>query len=58
MELKASLDAIVNEEMKKNQSFEDQLQGWLGSQGLPGILNSVTSSDEIPQDIWTKIEEF
>lgn len=58
MELKASLDAIVNEEMKKNQSFEDQLLGWLGSQGLPGILNSVTSSDEIPQDIWTKIEEF
>jgi hypothetical protein len=44
--------------MSKDQNFDQQLNGWLKTFGLPGILSSVTSSSEIPQEIWIKLEEF
>jgi hypothetical protein len=44
--------------MEKDRQCEDQMQGWLKTFGLPGILSSVTATDEVPAEIWTKIEEF
>jgi hypothetical protein len=51
-ELKTVLDAIVNGEMSKDQNFEKQLNEWLKTFGLPGILSSITASDDVPDSIW------
>lgn len=57
-ELKTVLDTVVNGEMEKDRNCEDQLNGWLKTMGLPGVLSSVTASSELPAEIWTKLEEF
>ena len=57
-ELKSVLDSIVNSEATKDQNFDANLNSWLRTFGLPGILSSVSASSEVPQEIWIKLEEF
>ena len=37
---------------------DEQMTGFLKQFGLPQVLHSITSSTDVPDDIWLKIEEF
>ena len=57
-ELKNMLQQIVQTEFSKVAEKDEQMTGFLKQFGLPHVLHSITSSSDIPDDIWLKIEEF
>jgi hypothetical protein len=44
--------------MTKDQEMEKQMVDFLKTFGLPEVLQSITASTDLPNDIWIKLEEF
>jgi hypothetical protein len=57
-ELKNMLQGIIQQEFSKISQTEEQMTTFLKQYGLPQSLHSLTANAEIPDAIWTKIEEF
>lgn len=57
-ELKNILQGIVSEQFNKVQKCNDQLNGFLKQMNLPMAIQSLSSTAEIPNELWTKIEDF
>lgn len=57
-ELKTMLQQIIQVEFSKVAEKDEQMTGFLKQFGLPEILHSMTSSTDVPDDVWKKIEEF
>lgn len=57
-ELKNVLQGLVQAEFSKISQLDDQMTGFLKQYGLPNVLHSLTANSDIPDAIWTKIEEF
>jgi len=57
-ELKNTLQQIIQTEFSKVAEKDEQMLGFLKQFGLPQVLHSITSSTDVPDDIWLKIEEF
>ena len=57
-ELKNVLQAIVQTEFSKVAEKEEQMIGFLKQFGLPQVLHSMTSNNDVPDTVWVKIEDF
>jgi len=57
-ELKQVLSQIIQNEYTKISQFDEQLNGFLRQFGLPQSLFSLTASNDVPDAVWVKIEEF
>jgi len=57
-DLKNILQGIVSEHFGKVQKCNDQLNNFLKQMNLPMAIQSLSSSAEIPNELWAKIEEF
>ena len=57
-ELKNMLGGIVQGEFTKITQYDEQMNAFLKQYGLPQTLHSITCNNEIPDAVWTKIEEF
>lgn len=57
-ELKNVLQGLVQAEFSKISTYDEQMNGFLKQFGLPNALHSLTANQDVPDAIWTKIEEF
>lgn len=57
-ELKTMLQQITQTEFSKMAEKEEQMGAFLKQFGLPQVLHSAASSNDVPDAVWTKIEEF
>lgn len=57
-ELKNMLQQIVQSEFSKVAEKDEQMSAFLKQFGLPQVLHSVSASNDVPDPVWTKIEEF
>jgi len=57
-ELKQMLQAIIQGEFSKVAEKEEQMTAFLKQFGLPQVLHSFTASNDVPDAVWSKIEEF
>lgn len=57
-ELKQVLAQIIQNEYTKINQFDEQLNAFLRQYGLPQSLFSLTASNDVPDAVWVKIEEF
>ena len=57
-DLKQQIQLIIQGEFSKIGETEAQMQGFLKQYGLPECLHTITSSNDIPDAVWSKIEEF
>ena len=57
-ELKNILQGIVQQEFSKVSEKDEQMTGFLKQFGLPQVLHSCSASNDVPDSVWTKIEEF
>ena len=57
-ELKNILQQIIQTEFTKVAQTDEQMTGFLKQFGLPEALHSATSSNDVPDDVWAKIQEF
>lgn len=57
-ELKGMLQLIIQDQFTKIQTANEQLTGFLTQLGLPMSIQTLTSTKEIPNELWGKIEEF
>lgn len=57
-ELKNELQGIIQGEFTKVAEKDEQMTAFLKQFGLPQVLHSLSSSSDMPDDVWAKIEEF
>ncbi len=57
-ELKTELQSIVQAEFTKVAEKDEQMTAFLKQFGLPQVLHSLQASNDMPDDVWTKIEDF
>lgn len=57
-ELKNQIQDLINQQYEKEAKGETEIRQFLGNFGLPQALHALTSTNEIPKQIWEKIEEF
>ena len=57
-ELKTMLQQIVQTQFSQVAEKEEQMGAFLKQFGLPQVLHSAASSNDVPDAVWTKIEEF
>lgn len=57
-ELKTELQQIIQSEFSKVAEKDEQMTGFLKQFGLPEVLHSLTSSTDVPDQVWSKIEAF
>jgi len=57
-ELKNMLQNILSDNFNKVQTCNANLQKFLGQMSLPMCIQSLQASDDIPDQLWSKIEEF
>jgi len=57
-ELRAQLQEIVNQQMEQVNKNDASQRQFLQTNGLPHSLHSLTSTNELPAEVWDKIEDF
>lgn len=57
-ELRMNIQGIIQEEFSKISEKDQQMSGFLAQYGLPQALHSMTATNDVPNDVWAKIEEF
>jgi hypothetical protein len=57
-ELKTQLSEILSQQYEVEAKTEAEERTFLQQRGLPQALHAVTSTTELPADLWSKIEEF
>lgn len=57
-ELKSMLQQIIQTEFTKVAEKDEQMTGFLKQFGLPEVLHSLTASNDVPDSVWSKIEDF
>lgn len=57
-ELKQMLQQQIQSEFTKIQTCNEQLTTFLRQLGLPMSIQTLTTSREIPNELWAKIEDF
>jgi len=58
IELKTKLQEVINQIFEQEQKTEADQKKFLAQYGLPQAYHAATSTTEIPQNLWEKIEEF
>ena len=48
----------MQQEFSKVSEKDEQMTGFLKQFGLPQVLHSCSASNDVPDAVWTKIEEF
>lgn len=57
-ELKQQIQVIIQGEFSKITQTDEQMGGFLKQYGLPECLHTLTAGSDIPDAVWTKIEDF
>jgi hypothetical protein len=57
-ELKNECQNVIQGEFTKITQFDEQMNAFLKQYGLPECLHQITASSDVPDSVWTKIEEF
>ena len=57
-ELKNQIQGIIQEEFTKISQFDEQMTAFLKQYGLPECLHTITAGSDVPDAVWSKIEEF
>ena len=57
-ELKGVLQQMIQQEFTNISTKDEQMSGFLRQFGLPEILHSVTATNDVPDEVWSKIGEF
>ena len=58
VELKTKLQEVINQMFEGEQKIEADQKKFLQQFGLPQAYHAATSTTEIPQNLWEKIEDF
>lgn len=58
VELKTKLQEVINHQFEGEQKIEADQKKFLQQYGLPQAYHAATSTTEIPQNLWEKIEDF
>ena len=58
IEIKQKLQEIINQQFENEQKQEVEVKKFLHQFGLPQALHAATSTTDIPQTLWEKIEDF
>lgn len=57
-EFQQEANKIINQNMEILQKLSADEDGFLGAHGLPQSIYSMSSKEEIPEDLWNRVSEF
>ena len=57
-EFKSQIQNLIDQQFKNLEKQDLEQKAFLGQYQLPGAYHELTSTSDVPDDYWQKIEEF